>query len=55
MSRDGCPMGYSLALAGRWNEIRKGRDHLAPVKRRRIVRQQYDDPISDLFKQAFGF
>lgn len=45
----------SLALAGRWNEIRKGRDHLAPVKRRRIVRQQYDDPISDLFKQAFGF
>ncbi len=44
-----------LALAGRWNEIRKGRDHLAPVKRRRIVRQQYDDPISDLFKQAFGF
>ena len=44
-----------LALAGRWNEIRKGRDHLAPVKPRRIVRPQYNDPISDLFKQAFGF
>ncbi len=47
-----------LALAGRWNEIRKGRDHLAPVKldRSRIVyKQQYSDPISDLFKQAFGF
>jgi L,D-transpeptidase YcbB len=44
-----------LALAGRWNEIRKGRDHLAPVRPRRIVRPQYNDPISDLFKQAFGF
>ena len=47
-----------LALAGRWNEIEKGRDHLAPVKldRSRIVyKQQYSDPISDLFKQAFGF
>ncbi|MCH9809408.1 MAG: L,D-transpeptidase family protein [Alphaproteobacteria bacterium] len=46
-----------LALAGRWSEIRKGRDHLAPVKlkRPRIVSPQYSDPISDLFKQAFGF
>lgn len=47
-----------LALAGRWNEIQKGRDHLAPVKldRSRLVyKQQYSDPISDLFKQAFGF
>jgi len=47
-----------LALAGRWGEIRKGRDHLAPVKidrSRLVVKKQYDDPISDLFKQAFGF
>ena len=44
-----------LALAGRWNEIQRGRDHLAPVRPRRIVRPQYNDPISDLFKQAFGF
>jgi len=47
-----------LALAGRWNEINKGRDHLAPVRIDRskiIVKQQYDNPISDLFKQAFGF
>ena len=43
-----------LALAGRWNEIQKGRDHLAPVRPRRI-RPQYSDPISDLFQQAFGF
>jgi murein L,D-transpeptidase YcbB/YkuD len=47
-----------LALAGRWGEINKGRDHLAPVKidrSRIVVKQQYSDPISDLFKQAFGF
>ena len=44
-----------LALADRWNEIQKGRDHLAPVRPRQIVRPQYNDPISDLFKQAFGF
>ncbi|KUO53789.1 MAG: hypothetical protein APF80_07725 [Alphaproteobacteria bacterium BRH_c36] len=47
-----------LALAGRWNQIDKGRDHLAPVRidrSRIVVKQQYDNPISDLFKQAFGF
>lgn len=47
-----------LALAGKWNKIRKGRDHLAPVKidrSRIVVKQQYSDPLSDLFKQAFGF
>lgn len=47
-----------LALAGRWGEIRKGRDHLAPVKidrSRIVVKPYYNDPISDLFKQAFGF
>lgn len=48
----------NLALAGRWNSIRKGRDHLAPVqidRSRLVVKKYYDDPISDLFKQAFGF
>ncbi len=48
----------NLALAGRWGEIHKGRDHLAPVKidrSRLVVKKYYDDPISDLFKQAFGF
>ena len=47
-----------LALAGRWNEIDKGGDHLAPVRidrSRLVVKQYYDNPISDLFKQAFGF
>lgn len=47
-----------LALAGRWNEINIGRDHLAPVRIDRskiVVRPKYNDPISDLFKQAFGF
>lgn len=48
----------TLALAGRWNAINKGRDHLAPVKIDRsklVVKKYYNDPISDLFKQAFGF
>lgn len=48
-----------LALAGRWNDIDKGRDHLAPVRidRTRIVVQPNykNDPVSDLFKQVFGF
>jgi L,D-transpeptidase YcbB len=47
-----------LALAGRWNEIDKGRDHLAPVRLDRsriVVNPYYNNPISDLFKQAFGF
>ncbi len=45
-----------LALAGRWNAIDKGRDHLAPVALRRPrIEPQYSDPISDIFKQAFGF
>lgn len=48
-----------LALAGRWNEIDKGRDHLAPVRidRSRIaVRQNNNDnPISNFMQQVFGF
>ena len=48
-----------LALAGRWGEINKGRDHLAPVRvdrSRIVVRKQYQEtPLSNFMQQVFGF
>jgi murein L,D-transpeptidase YcbB/YkuD len=50
----------TLALDGRWSQIVKGRDHLAPVKAEPIARLAENQsgssgsPISDLFKAVFG-
>jgi L,D-transpeptidase YcbB len=50
----------TLALDGRWSQIVKGRDHLAPVKAEPITRLAESEsgfgasPISDLLKAVFG-
>lgn len=46
-----------LALAGKWDQINKGRDHLAPVKidRSRIKFAPKTDPVQDFFNSVFGF
>lgn len=40
-----------LALAGKWNQIVVGPDHLAPVK---FVRQPQEDTVADIFAGLFG-
>ncbi len=46
-----------LALAGKWDQINKGRDHLAPVQidRSKIKFAPKTDPVQDFFSTVFGF
>jgi len=46
-----------LALAGKWNQIKKHSDHLAPVKidRKKLRRYAPADPVQEFFDAVFGF